>query len=199
LASRRSLSHFAQLRTRLKKLPILTGIARYLFFWVLVLLLFGGIMTAAHRSAQSRLAGWLSIMIGIAVAMLSIRTWPRTLPSVFASATLDGLIILSGGHALNHPEVPFPRWEALLIISLTVWATVITAPFANRPLTRIDQIAAFGILVCFVGMFVGIEMTMSHWEITVGMGLVVCLAVIKIGRIQTQAQIKQSRAALKHF
>jgi hypothetical protein len=49
-----------------------------------------------------------------------------------------------GGHALNQPKVPFPRWEALLMIAVTVSATMITAPFVDRSLTQADQIASFG-------------------------------------------------------
>jgi hypothetical protein len=79
------------------------------------------------------------------------------------------------------------------MIAVTVSATMITAPFVDRSLTQADQIASFGILSCFVSMFVAIEMPIAHWELPVGVGLVLCLALIQIGRIRSDNRVRHAK------
>ena len=117
------------------------------------------------------------------------------LPAVFGPAVLNGIIILSSGHALNQPAVPFPRWQALLFTALMASGSLTTAPFMKKRLSRTDQVACIGLLACFVAGFTAILLSAERWEGPVGIVILVFLGLIWVGRATAK---KNQRDRIRH-
>jgi hypothetical protein len=162
-------------------------VAFYLFFWVILVLPSAGVVIAAGATSRPKPIGWLLIVIGVSGAVALVGRWARILPGVFGPAVLNGLIILSDGHALNQPNAPVPRWEALVMIALMLLGAITTAPFLDGNVRLEDKIGALGIWVCFVAGFVGIVLPLNGWEAPVGIALVACLVWIQIKRMRRRA------------
>ncbi len=104
--------------------------------------------------------------------------WAKALPGIFGIATLNGLIILISGHALNEPAIQVPRLVGVLFAAAMAAASFVTASFADRDLTRAERTAYLGLLGCFVAMFVCVMTSVSRWEVPVCVGFGVCTAVL---------------------
>ncbi len=166
-----------------KKLPLLTGIVFYLGFWLIGTCIVAGLGIAIGNSPRPEAMGWLLFSVGTAGAVATVNRWARILPAVFGTPALNGLIILADGHALNQPSVPFPRWQALILIAVTAAGAYSTAPFSHTPLTKADKAACFGIFGCFVAMLTCILLAVPHWEIPVCAALLISLGLTWIGRL----------------
>jgi hypothetical protein len=154
------------------------AITGWLFlFCFLIVMISGGIATVLGYTPRSQTFGWVFVAIGVSVAMISIKRWAQALPGIFGLATLNSLIILITGHALNQPGVPVPRGDGVLLTAVMVVATVATWEFAGPSLTVSDRAACVGILSCFVAVVVCSMASVAHWEIPVSIGILACLSV----------------------
>ena len=122
----------------------------------------GGLATLVGYTPRSRLFGWIFFVAGASVAVMTVNKWAQVLPGIFGVATLNSLMILITGHALNQPSVPVSRWIGLLLTAVMVSASVVTSDFAGRRLTKIDNATCFGILSCLVAMIVFVMGSVSH-------------------------------------
>jgi hypothetical protein len=149
----------------------------FFLFCVLIMIISGGTATVLGYTPRSQAFGWVLLVIGVSVAMITINRWAQALPGIFGIATLNSLIILITGHALNQPAVPVPRRDGVLLTVVMAIASVATWDFAGPSLTGIDRAACVGILSCFVAVIVCSMASVAHWEIPVCIGILGCLSV----------------------
>ena len=69
------------------------------------------------------------------------------LPGIFGIATLNGLMLLVGGHALSQPSVLVPRLIGGAFTILMAVATAMTLRLTNGNLTNIERTASMGMLL----------------------------------------------------
>ena len=142
----------------------------FFLFLLLIGVISGELSTGLGYSPRPRPLGWILFMAGVTIAALTVDKWARIIPGVFGIATLNGLIILISGHALNQPAIPVPRLMGALFTGVMAGTSVITAGFADRHLTNTDRATYLGILACFVAMMVCVMTSAEHWEIPVCIG-----------------------------
>ena len=151
------------------------------WFFLLVILMItiaGGVTTVLGYTPPRQSFGWVFLIAGSIVGILTVDRWAPVLPGIFGVATLNGLIILIGGHALNQPGVPVPRLLGALFTAIIAAASFVTANFADRGLTNADRIAYLGTLSCFVAMLACIMSSIEHWEVPVSIGFILCVTTL---------------------
>jgi hypothetical protein len=156
--------------------------ALFFLFLLLIIVISGGIAIAFGYSPRPRPIGWVLFILGLIVAVFTVDRWAQVLAGIFGIATLNGLIILLSGHALNSPGVPVSRLVGALFTMVMAGASVTTASFADRDLTNTDRVAYLGILSCFVAMFTCVMASVEHWEVPVCIGFIGCIAVLRARR-----------------
>ena len=171
-------------RRKLKKLSFLAGLGAYVLFWILLTCITAGLIISFGNTPRPKPLGWITFIAGYVLALWTVPRWARILPGVFGPAALNGIIILSTGHALNQPSVPFPRWQALLLTVLMASGGLTTAPFMKKGLSRTDQVACIGLLSCFVAGFTAIALSVERWESPIGIAFLAFLGLIWTGRAQ---------------
>lgn len=150
----------------------------FFLFLLLIVGISGGITTGLGYSSRPRPVGWVLFIVGFGVGAFTVARWAKVLPGIFGIATLNGLIILISGHALNQPAIQVPRLVGGLFTVAMAGASFITASSADRPLTNTDRVAYLGILACFVAMLVCVMTSVEHWEVPVCIGFIACIAVL---------------------
>lgn len=161
-----------------KSLSRLAMTGWFFVFLLLIVVISGGIATGLGYSPPPRPLGWVLFIVGTGVAAFTVDKWARVLPGVFGVATLNGLIILISGHALNQPAVPVPRLVGLLFTVAMAGASVVTGSLADCHLMNTDRAAYIGILSCFTAMVVCIMASVEGWELPVCIGFMGCVAVL---------------------
>ncbi len=162
-----------------RKSPARSAIVGWLFFFVLlVAVISAGISIGLGYSPRPRAFGWVLFVAGLIVAILTVYRWAQVLPGIFGVATLNGLIVLISGHALNQPAIPVPRLVAVLFTMVMADATVMLAGLESRDVTNIDRAAYLGTMSCFVAMMFCVINSVGHWELPVCIGFIVCMAVL---------------------
>ncbi len=165
-------------RTERKNPSRLVMTGWFFLFLLLIVVISGGIATGLGYSPRPRPVGWVLIIVGLGAATFTVDRWAKVLPGIFGIATLNGLIILISGHALNQPATQVPRLVGGLLTLVMAGASFITASFADRHLTNTDRAAYLGVLTCFVAMLVCVMMSVEHWEVPVCIGFIGCIAVL---------------------
>jgi hypothetical protein len=150
----------------------------FFLLWFLIAVISGGLVTGLGYSLRPRPFGWILFGVGLIVGATTVDKWARVLPGMFGMATLNGLLILISGHALNRADVPVPRLEGALLTVVMAGASAITGTFADRRLTHTDRAAYLGILACFVAMLAGVMTSVKRWEVPVGIGFIACIAFL---------------------
>jgi hypothetical protein len=140
----------------------------------------GGAVITLGYAPRSRPLGLVLFIAGYIAAAFTVDRWAKALPGIFGVATLNCIIILTSGHALNQPSVRVPRLIGAFLTVLAASASVATRRFADRDLENTDRIAYLGILSCFVAMFVCTMTPVKHWEVPVGIGFLGCTAVLLV-------------------
>jgi hypothetical protein len=149
-------------------------------------LVFAGLGIAFTPGPRSPLLGWGILAISGLVLIFTMDKWVRLLPGLLAYGACSGIFILADGHALNHPEVPVPRFEAVILILFFVTAAAVSFSFSKHKLSAIDRIALFIFVACFFGQAVAPPRWM--WLI-VGIGLACLFGAWLYGRtITTRVQ-----------
>lgn len=151
-------------------------------FFLLIAVISGGLVAGLGYGGRPRPFGWILFIGGSVLAMLTVDRRARVLPGIFGAATLNGIIILSSGHALNQPAAPVPRSIGAMLTIVMAAAAAITASFANKDLTNTDRAAYLGILSCFVAMLACAMIPIKHWEVPACIGLVACVALLWVRR-----------------
>jgi hypothetical protein len=131
----------------------LIGIGAILLFFACAAFTSAGVMIAFGHSPRPRIMGWPILMLSIGLGVWAMKYWARTLPGILGCATLNGLIIISSGHALNQPAVPVDRLTATLVTLAVGLSAFLATTFRNRSLTIVDRIACLGILASFAMVF----------------------------------------------
>ncbi|MGI9071125.1 MAG: hypothetical protein ACR2JB_07360, partial [Bryobacteraceae bacterium] len=150
----------------------------FVLFLVLIVIISGGLATLLGHTARPRPLGWVFFIAGSVIAAVTVDHWARVLPGIFGVATLNGIIILIGEHALNQPSIPVPRVIGALLTIVMAGASVITANSSDLELTNAERGAYLGILCCFVAMLTCTMIGLQHWEVAVSIGFGACLAVL---------------------
>ena len=162
-----------------QKSPSRLAMAGWFFlFLLLIVVISGGIATGLGYSPRPRPLGWVLFVAGVGVGVFTVDRWAKVLPGIFGIATLNGLIILISGHALNQPTIQVPRLIGTLFTVVMAGASFITASFADRHLTTADRAAYLGILACFVAMLVCVMGSVEGWELPVCIGFIASIAVL---------------------
>jgi FtsH-binding integral membrane protein len=171
-------------RRKLKNLSFLAGLGAYVLFLLLLICIAAGLIISFGNTRRPKPLGWITFIAGYVLAVWTDPRWARILPGVFGPAALNGIIILSTGHALNQPTVPFPRWQALIFTVLMFIGSLTTTPFMKIGLSRTDQVACIGLLSCFVAGFAAIGLSIEHWEGPIGAAILAFLGLIWTGKVQ---------------
>jgi hypothetical protein len=164
-----------------KNIPSQLSVAGWLLiFFLLIVMISAGMTITVGYSVRPRLLGLALFAVGWIGAIAGVDGWSRVLPSIFGIATLNGIIILVGGHSLNEPLVPASRLVGAVFTFLMAVGSVVTSSLAKREITNTDRVACLGILSCFAGMLTCVMASVAHWEVPICAGLLVCLAVLVI-------------------
>lgn len=150
----------------------------FFLFLLLIVVISGGIATGLGYSPRPRPVGWVLFIVGLGAGAFTVDRWAKVLPGIFAIATLNGIIILISGHALNQPAIQVPRLVGGLFTVVMAGASFLTASFADRHLTNTDRAACLGILACFVAMLVCVMTSVGRWEVPVCIGFIACIAIL---------------------
>ena len=134
----------------------------FLLFFVLVVIISGGIATSLGHTARPRFLGWVLFTAGSITATLTERRWALALPGIFGLATLNGLIILVSGR-LNQLDVPVPRVLGAFFTIVMAAACFTTATLPHRELRITDRIAHVGMLSCFVALLTCVMVSAKNW------------------------------------
>ena len=153
-------------------------VGSFLLFFAWMIAISGGIMICLGYGTRPRPLGWVLFIAGSVAAIVTVDRWAKALPGIFGVATLNCIIILADGHALNQPSVKIPRLIGAFLTVVAASASLATARFADRDFENADRAPYIGILSCFVAMFICTTASVERWEIPVGIGLMVCLAVL---------------------
>ena len=73
----------------------------FLLFVVLTFVISAGIATGLGFNQRPRALGYVLVGFGLAAAVITVDRWSLALPGIVGIATLNGLITLYSGHALN--------------------------------------------------------------------------------------------------
>jgi hypothetical protein len=111
------------------------------------------------------------------VAVWTMDYWVRVLPGILACATLNGIVAIASGHALNQPAVPVGRAAAVLATLALGLSAVLATGFQGRPLTKVDRIACLGILASFATIF-----SPSRMQALGLAGVVICATIAWVER-----------------
>jgi hypothetical protein len=150
----------------------------FFLFLLLIVVISGGIATGLGYSPRPRPLGWVLFTVGTGVAVFTVDRWAKVLPGIFGIATLNGLIIVISGHALNQPAIEVPRLVGALFTVVMASASFITASLADRHVTNIDRAAYVGVLGCFVAVLVCVMVSVERWEVPVCIGFIAFIAVL---------------------
>jgi hypothetical protein len=161
-----------------KKPSRLQLVGALLVFLLLVLSISGGIATGLGYTPRSRLLGWVLCIGGTVVAVLTVDWWATILPGIFGIATLNGIIILISGHALNQPSVSVPRIISLFLTIVMAGGSVATMRSGSARLTSAERAAYVGVLCCFIAMFTCVSLSVANWELPVCIGFVACISLL---------------------
>jgi hypothetical protein len=162
------------------KQSFLVGVGSYFLFLLLMVLTSSGVVIALGYASRPRGLGCILFALGSILATLTVNAWARILPGIFGIATLNGIIIVSSGHALTDPSVRIPRLLGSLFTILMAGASLTTASFPERQFTMVDRIAYLGILSCFVAMATFVILSIEHWEGPTCIGLIACLVLLRV-------------------
>jgi hypothetical protein len=171
---------------RRAKHPVLVMVGSFLLFFALMIAISSGLMICLGYGIRPRPLGWVLFIAGSVAAFVTVDRWANALPGIFGVATLNWIIILTSGHALNQPSVRVPRLIGASSTVLAASASVATARFQERDLGKLDRAACLGILSCFVAMVPCTMLPVEHWEIPVGIGLMGCIAVLLVRRFSAK-------------
>jgi hypothetical protein len=117
-----------------------------------------GMGFAFFPNEHSRILGWFLLIISTTVMALEVNRWIKVLPGILAYAVLNGVIVLSTGHALGSRFVPMAGLPSLVVTLFFAVSAALTVRFAKNRLTRVDRIAAF-VYVFILGWLMGYEST----------------------------------------
>ena len=162
---------------------MIKGVSFLLLFFLLVVAISSGIAVGLGYSSRPRPLGWLLFTAGAVIAILTVCKWANALPAIFGVATLNAIIILITGHALNQPSVPVPRMVGALLTIVMAGASVTTASSADRDPTNTGLAAYLGILSCFVAMVICFMESVQYWKVPVCIVFIGCIAALWTRRV----------------
>jgi hypothetical protein len=154
----------------------------FLLFLLLIVLISGGVATVLGYTPRPQLFGWATLIIGTIVAIITVDRWAAVLSGIFAVATVNALMMLITGHALNQSAVLVSRKLALLLTLLTAIASIVTATSGGRPLTNFDRVTCLGMLFWFVAMVVCSMAAATDWQVPLLSALALLLAISSVCR-----------------
>jgi hypothetical protein len=83
------------------------------------------------------------LVIAAVVMLVTMDRWVNAFPGLLVLATLNSLIELKTGHALNDPSIKAP-WQQAAVLTLSMAASgFVTLRFRTHKLNAIDRIALF--------------------------------------------------------
>jgi hypothetical protein len=104
-------------------------------------LFFGGVAYAFFPTGHSRILGWVFLIISTPVMIVEMNRWVKALPGILGLAVLNGVLMLSTGHALGSRFVPISRLDVLGITLFFAASAVLSQAFKGRELNLVDRIA----------------------------------------------------------
>jgi hypothetical protein len=107
---------------------------------------------------RPRAVGAVAMVAAAAVAIATARLWKRVLPAIFLCGTLNAVIMLVEGHALNSPGIPVSRLVGVLLTLAMILGAVLTAAANRRPFTPVERLSFSGIFLCFALLFSAFEL-----------------------------------------
>ena len=160
---------------------------RTLLFIVLFLTLMttsaAGVSICSGHSSRPKLLGWVILVGSGMIAVATVDAWARILPGIFAFATVNGVLLLATGRALNQPLEFVPRWESALLTVLMAGASATTLHASRRMTTALDRVAYIGVLCCFVAVLACIMTPIGNWAVPAGIGFFVFVAMLWLSPI----------------
>lgn len=124
-----------------------TGLLLLVLGWLF--LVFGGLAIVTTPPPPSRVVGWSLLLIAALIAILTMDKWVKVFPGLLAYGVFGSILMLLDGHAVNHPEIVIPWYEAVALILFFTAAAGLSFSFTNHKLTVPDRIALFVFIVCY--------------------------------------------------
>jgi hypothetical protein len=122
-------------------------------FWLLgftwLFIVFGGLAIVTTPPPPSPVLGWALLSIAGLVLFFTMDKWVKVFPGLLAYGVVGSILMLTSGHAMNHPEVLVPQLEAVVLILFFAAAAALSFTFTKHKLTVPDRIALFAFILCF--------------------------------------------------
>ncbi len=118
------------------------------FGWLF--LVFSGLAVAFSpgEGKYPPVVGWVLLVFAAVILVATAQRWVKALPGILGVATLNGVLEVSSGHAINSPSVPISRFEAVVATLLLAASTTISLSFTRRNLNMVDRIAFLAYASC---------------------------------------------------
>jgi hypothetical protein len=107
---------------------------------------------------------------------------------------INGIITLADGHAVNNPQVPVSRLDALMLIVFCATSSVISRTFTKRRLHVVDRVALFAFIFCFFWQAAAPKMM----RLAVGLALGCLLLAWACDRIRQRRQPGNASSRSNH-
>jgi len=126
---------------------------------ILIFVAVGGLFVAGVNFAffpteHPRILGWVFLIISTPIMVLEMNRWVRVFPGLLAYAVLNGIIVLSTGHALGKPSVTLPWLPMLGVTSFYAVSAALSLRFKGRKLNWVDRIAVLAYVFILVWLWV---------------------------------------------
>ncbi len=124
--------------------------------------------------------GWALLAVAAAIALLTMDHWVKVFPGLIGYGVLGSILELTDGHAVNLPQDPVSRTDAITSLLFCVVGAAVSVTFARRKLRATDRVALFGFLFSFV-WYVADPKSM---QIALGTGMALMLFAWLYDRLQ---------------
>lgn len=112
-------------------------------------LVFAGMAIAFTPSPHSPALGWGFLGIAALVLVFTMDRWVKVFPGLLAYGVLNSILMLTNGHAVNHPEVLVSKLEAAVLIVFFGAAVALSSRFTKHKLKVPDRFALLAFIFCF--------------------------------------------------
>jgi len=187
------------MKSRARLSEVKAGLRRAAF-WLLGMgwlgLVFAGMAIAFTPSPHSPAVGWLLLAAAAIILIATMDKWVGVFSALLACSILGGILTITEGHAVNHPEVKVSHLEGVVITAVLAASAVVSFTFTKRRLRLLDRVALFVFVFCFFWQAADSRVTL------LALGAAFCSLLVAWGYDRTQRRRDpdhQSGAPLESF
>ena len=101
-----------------------------------------------NHGPPPRALGWLFLVMAAAIFFVTMDRWVKVFPGLTVLATMNSILVIGSGHAVNNPQVRIPRLEGVIMTVALGASALVSVTFTKHTLTIPDRMALFAFVCC---------------------------------------------------